>query len=87
MAAHGGHTRASGGRTVKMNVPVLFPLRTSQCAKALVTAQPPCAAVLTWLVAMDTGFHARLGTHPPPILPKYSRGARSLIRPRKPSDT
>ena len=29
MAAHGGHTRASGGRTVKMNVPVLFPLRTS----------------------------------------------------------
>ena len=29
MAAHGGHTRASGGRTVKMNVPVLFPCGTS----------------------------------------------------------
>ena len=31
MAAHGGHTRASGGRTVKMNVHVRLPLINSRC--------------------------------------------------------
>ena len=39
MAAHGGHTRASGGRTVKMNVPVPLPLGTShgeQCTPRFV---------------------------------------------------
>ena len=38
MAAHGGHTRASGGRTVKMNVHVRLPFINSQSDMEVVSS-------------------------------------------------
>ena len=59
MAAHGGHTRASGGRTVKMNVPVPFPLGTSH--KKFKFAQR-CGSRISAVVAKRVGWHTRRDT-------------------------
>ena len=77
MAAHGGHTRASGGRTVKMNVHVPLPLRTS-------LSQPGEASRRDWVVChCQQSLTGGRGGRGHDTLTGPKKGSRRMARQRE----